>query len=116
MQIQSNVIANNVKTDITVQVASFDNLTETITANVVNTGKTKLDLDYVDVYVDSLFIPRNSGNRTLEIIPSTEVENPGIWDPREILEVEVFMNISEGSHTIKIATEYGVIDTFVFSY
>jgi len=115
MQIQSKVIANNIKTDITFQVVSFDNMTESTTATILNTGKTKLDIDYVDVYVDSLMVPRNDGNRTIQISPTTEIENPGIWDPREVLEVVVYKNLTKGTHSIKIATEYGVVDTYSYS-
>jgi len=115
MQIQSKVISNNLKTDITIQSTDFDNETDTITTNILNSGKTKLDIDYVDVYVDGGFVPRNTSNRTIEVIPSTEIEDPGIWNPKEILEIKIFRNVSKGSHTLKLATEYGVTDTDTFS-
>ena len=115
MQIQSRVIANNIKTDVSLQVVTYNNITMMTTATALNTGKTKLDIDYVDVYIDSLMIPRSDSNRTIQISPSTEIENPGIWDPREVLEIKVYKNLSKGTHSIKIGTEYGVIDTYIFS-
>ena len=116
INIQSEVISNNLKTDINIITASYSNATEKTTVHVQNTGKTKLDLDYVDVYIDDKFIPRDSSNRTIKVLKSTEIENPGIWDPKEVVEIVVNMNLSRGEHKIAVATEYGVKDTTTFSY
>ena len=115
ISIQSKVISNNLKIDLNIVTISYDNNTEKITSHIQNTGKTKLDLDYVDVYIDDIFVPRVTSNRTINVLNSTEIENPGIWDPKEVIEINVYMNLSKGTHKIAVSTEYGVKDSTTFS-
>ena len=82
---------------------------------VENTGKLNLDYAYLDVYIDEIFIPRIAVNRTIEIIPSTDIDDIGIWNPREKINITVFGNIDVGYHTALISTEFGNTDNITFS-
>ncbi|MBN2567599.1 hypothetical protein JXB02_05975 [Candidatus Woesearchaeota archaeon] len=115
MSAQWTYMSNNIKTDITISNSGYDNVTNLTTVYAQNTGKTQLDPDYVDVYIDDLFIPRDTSNRTIQIVPSTDTSNPGVWDPKEILEIVVNGSLADGSHTVDVATQYGVADTDTFS-
>ena len=85
----------------------FDNNTNTTTASILNTGSTVLDLDKIDVYIDGFFIPRDSANRTIRVLPSTEVRDTGLWNPSEVLEVRVFKYLDNTTHTFALTSQYG---------
>lgn len=115
MLIQSNTIKNTMRTDITIENIDYDNVTDITTINVRNTGSTVLDIDQVDVYLDGLFTPRNVSNRTIEVISSTEVKNPGLWDPNELIQIEVFKALATGDYGVAVSTQYSVKDETIFS-
>ncbi len=112
---QTKYTSNNIKTDITIENLDYDNKTNTTTINLRNTGKTKLYLKYSDVYINYDFIPRNTSNRTIQIDPSTDFRNTGIWDPDEIVEINVFKDLETGEYTAKITVQYGVSEEDIFS-
>jgi len=102
MRLQGQVISNKLKTDIEIISVDYDNVTEETTVYVKNTGKTKLDPEKVDVFVDKTRIPRNSNNRTIDVLADTEIHNIGIWDPNEDVEIIVDMVLNESiSHTVQ---------------
>jgi archaellum component FlaF (FlaF/FlaG flagellin family) len=114
LSIRSDILKNTLQTEMDISSISYNNITETTTVNIQNVGKTKLKLEYVDIFVDGAFIPRNSTNRTIYVQASTDTKNPGIWDPHEILEIQVFKNMTLETHDIVISSQYGsrVEDSF----
>ncbi|HDD04885.1 MAG TPA: hypothetical protein ENF51_00120 [Candidatus Aenigmarchaeota archaeon] len=80
---------------------------------VRNTGKTTLDPGYVEVYVDNLRIPHSSVSK--EVAPDTDAFNPDLWDPEEILEINVTTTLSSGTHRVEVEAEGGVSDVETFS-
>ncbi len=113
-QMQST--SNRIRTDITITNVNFDNTTNHTTLNVLNTGKTSLNTDYIDVYLDRMMIPRNTTYRNITVEPSTEVKNTGIWDPNEVLEIVVLDHyLDKDDHSVDVITEYGTGDTETFS-
>jgi len=116
MNEQSKQLSNKLKTDIEIVSVSYNNVTEVITAYVKNVGKTKLDVDMVDVFVDHERIYRNTQNRTITVLSDTEIQNPGIWDPNEDVEIKVFKTLNTNvTHTFQITTQYAVSDADIFS-
>ncbi len=116
LQFQGNLLSDKVKTDITITNVYYNNNTDTIVIDVKNLGKTKLDLDLIDVFIDSERIPRQTSNRTIEVLSDTEIVNPGIWDPKEDIEIKVFKILNQSiSHTVKVTTQYGISDIDSFS-
>lgn len=108
-------MSNNLKTDILITSATFNSTTNLTTIYVQNKGKTLLSLSYIDVYLDNMFVPRSASNRSMAIESSTDIRNPGVFDPTEIMKIEVNYSLNNGSHLVDVATEYGVIDTFSFT-
>lgn len=116
MTAQWEVMASNIKTDITISSVSYDNDTNTTTMYVLNTGKTILDIEKIDIYMDGLFMPRDELNRTINVTPSTDSKNTGLWDPKEVLEVRVYKGFDDtDTHIVDISTQYGVKDSETFS-
>ncbi|MFP4424114.1 MAG: hypothetical protein ACLFP2_02685 [Candidatus Woesearchaeota archaeon] len=106
-QSRSDEISNSIRTDITIQSAVYDNVSEEIVVTVKNTGETVLDPQYMDVYVDGFFIPRNAANRTVSVLPSTDTRNSGLFDPREVIEIVIGQELDESHHHVAVATQYG---------
>ncbi len=118
MRVQSKALSNNIKTDIDIINLGYDNVTNTTIVSVRNSGSTKLSLDYTDLFIDLDFIKSNVSNRTIEIDPSTDNKNIGIWDSNEVVNIEIFKGLDTGEHTFKITVQYGVYveDTYSVSY
>lgn len=94
--------SNNTGTNIT-----------TINVAVENTGEKIHDVDTVDLYINEQRISRN--NRSVSLNSTTDVTNPGLWDPGEILEVEreEETDTLQDIIRIKIATSSGATTTVV---
>ena len=115
MTAQWDTMSSNIKTDITITNVNWDNVSNITTVHVLNTGKTTLDIEKTDIYLDGLFIPRSVANRTIEVTPSTDLKNPGLWDPKEVIEIRVFKNMTSDTHSVDIGTQYGVKDSETYS-
>ncbi len=113
MRTQADLLNNQIKTNTDITSSNYS--AGTTTVYIINNGKTLLKLDRIDIYLDNEFIPRNDSNRTIEIEPSTDTKNPGLWDPNEIVKIEVFKTLGSGTHTSKVTTQYGTIDEDTFS-
>lgn len=113
MRAQSEFLNNQIKTNI--EITNTNYTTNNLRVYVLNDGKTTLKLETVDVYVDNGFIPRNDSNRTISIEASTDTTNPGLWDPSEIIRIDVDTTLSSGTHKVAIGTPYGVSDEETFS-
>ncbi|MGM5488047.1 MAG: hypothetical protein ACQESG_03805 [Nanobdellota archaeon] len=108
LNVRSDEISNSILTDITIESAVYDNVSEEIVVSVKNTGDTVLDPEYIDVYVDNFFVPRNAANRSIQVQPSTDTRNSGLFDPRELLEVKIGKPLDNDTHHyVAIATQYG---------
>lgn len=75
---------------------------------LTNSGSNKISLEHLDVYVDGQRIPRSAQNRTIDVLSSSELANPGLWDPQETLEINITKSLSAGNHRIDIVNEYGI--------
>lgn len=113
MKIQNDYLNNQMKTNILINQVNYSAGETTI--YIVNDGKTILKTDKVDIYVDADFIPRNDTNRTIAIEPSTDITNPGLWDPDEILKINISKTLIAGQHRVAVTTQYGVKDEELFS-
>jgi archaellum component FlaF (FlaF/FlaG flagellin family) len=80
-------------TSIEIDVVHYDNTTNVTHIYARNTGRTSLDIDQIDVYIDGMRIARNASNRS--IVPDTEVVSTGIWDPRELLHIEAESDLDD---------------------
>lgn len=115
-EIQTNKLENEVQTNIEIQSINFNNLTspDTITIDIKNSGTKKINLEFFELYIDNLKIPRNLNNRTITFASGSTTINPLHWDPKEIITVEIFLNLENITHIFTATTEYGVKDTITF--
>jgi archaellum component FlaG (FlaF/FlaG flagellin family) len=81
-----------------------------------NTGRQSFDPEDMDIYIDGLRIPRNSSNRTIAVVPDTDLYNIGTWDNGEDLEIVVFNTYSvPATHSVALYAPNGVKTENVFS-
>jgi len=74
-----------------------------------NTGKAKLDINQIDVFLDGQYITDSS--LILKVLDTGET----IWREGEVLEVNIANSeISIGDHSLRIVTETGILDTMDF--
>lgn len=107
---QWKIMSNNLKTDITITSLSYDSGAnpDNTTVYVLNTGKTTLDLNQTDVYLDG-FIGRDDVSRTIALEPSTDNVDVGIWNQKEVLRIVVHKDLSAATtYQLCVATQYGV--------
>lgn len=113
---QQKIISNQIRSNINIDMVYFNNVTETVHVFVRNTGNIQIDNDTLDVYIDSMRVPRNSSNRTIQVLSDTELKNTGYWDPKEQVEIKIFYNVTRSeSHVLYINTEYGANSEYEFS-
>ena len=113
---QQDMITNQLKTSVEIEVIHYDNETNTTTAYVENTGSTILKIDDIDVFIDGTRIPRNSANRTIEVISDTDTVNIGKWDPKESVKITINKSLEENrSYKLIITTAYSGLAMEEFS-
>jgi archaellum component FlaG (FlaF/FlaG flagellin family) len=113
---QRQMLQNKIETDITIEVIRFTDATNKTNVYIKNTGKTKLDLRTIDMYIDSIWVPRSLKNRTIELLSDTDTINPGVWDPSEAILITTNLTVSRSTdHTVVVATDSGFKDTETFS-
>jgi archaellum component FlaG (FlaF/FlaG flagellin family) len=113
--IQNDYLVNQLKSDISIDVVSYANDNTTM-IYVKNTGKVALRLNDTDVYLNGLRIPRNVTNRNIEVLSDTDTINPGTWDPKEQVLIEVYQKLNDTlSHKVIVSAQYDVKDIEEFS-
>ena len=116
MRIRTDSLSLTMRTDVTIDMVSYEDATNTTFVYVRNTGRTMLDINQTDIYLNGLRVPRNSTYRTIEILEDTDVINPGIWDPTEQVLIKIFQELNNTStHEVTVTTEYNTKDTEKFS-
>ncbi|MBD3209214.1 hypothetical protein GF367_02235 [Candidatus Woesearchaeota archaeon] len=113
MKIQADALNNQIKTSILITEVNYTS--GNLVLYITNDGKTTLKTSKVDVFVDADFIPRNTTGRNITIEPSTDTTNPGLWDPDEVLKINVTKTLDAGQHRVAVTTQYGNKDEELFS-
>ncbi len=113
IETRSNQYNYKLKTEIEITSIKYNSSKNQLYVFVHNIGKTKLKTDYIDIYIDGLFISRDL--RKVNVIPSTDLENPGLFDPNEVINITVNKTLSSGEHKVKVVTQYGEYDEDIFS-
>jgi archaellum component FlaF (FlaF/FlaG flagellin family) len=81
---------------------------DTIIINLTSAGTSKLRPEMVDVYIDGVRIPRTAAGRAFGFPDGTNVRNPLLWDPYELLQINVSLDVDPGEHVAEVTTEHGV--------
>ena len=110
---------NHIKTAIKIELISYDNTTNETKVYVRNIGSTTLDPSYVDIYIDGFRFSRNQSqayNRGVEVLPDTDITDPGLWNPKEQLYIIARKHLSiHKTHEVTVTTQYEGSDTDTFS-
>lgn len=115
---QRQELSEKMKTSVTIDVINFVNSTSPDTLNIYvkNTGRSIIDTENIDVYVDKERIPKNATNMTITVIADTDKINTGKFDPKEEVLIKVFRNLVTGkTHTLDIILANGIKDSTEFS-
>ncbi len=114
--VQKERLENQIKSNLQILNISFDNSTNphTTTIFVENTGSNKIDLDYLDVFIDEIKITRSDNNRTISFAEGSEHINPLHWDSDETIKIEVFLNLTNVTRVATVTTEHSVKDSKIF--
>ncbi|MFA6088583.1 MAG: hypothetical protein WC755_01850 [Candidatus Woesearchaeota archaeon] len=105
---QWQMMSNNLKTDVTITSIGYakDEISNT-TIYLLNTGKTKLDVNQTDIYLDG-YVSRDDAGRKIIIEPSTDVLDVGIWNEKEVLKIIVYKNLTlSTTYQVCVTTQYG---------
>ncbi|WP_440953200.1 flagellar protein G [Methanococcoides sp. FTZ1] len=109
----SRVLSEQIKTDITIisdpEAIPYDNVSKEYTFYAKNTGRTDLDTEYLDMFIDGLLI--DHGNLEM-ILPEQDM----LWRPGTTLEIRMTVTneMAAGDHRILIAAENGKSDSMDF--
>ena len=116
IRIRTDTLSQTMRTDITIDMVSYEASTNTTFVYVRNTGRTMLNVNQTDVYLNGFRVPRNETFRSIEVIEDTDLINPGAWDPTEQVLIKIFYELNSSTiHEVTVATEYNVQDSEKFS-
>ncbi|MFP4112162.1 MAG: hypothetical protein ACLFPQ_01170 [Candidatus Woesearchaeota archaeon] len=82
--------------------------------NIENSGKIKLDPAFLDIFIGNERIPRDYAGLSSEVVSSSEIMNPDMWDPEEILKITFPYNFSESKIIIRAVNEFSSSDYMVY--
>lgn len=115
--IQQERLSSSLRTEMTIEVIKHVESSDTTYVYMKNTGNAKIDIEKIDVFTNSLRVPRNDTNRTIEVLSDTDTKNTGVWDPGEAVKVEINQALaSDETHTITVAADNGVTADKDFSF
>jgi archaellum component FlaG (FlaF/FlaG flagellin family) len=108
LKVQHERVVEKIDTDFEILDASYDKAREELTLHLKNSGSLKLEPTETDLFVGAERISRDDPSKELLISDETNIVNPGLWDPGEILELNVSRNLNSGYHSIKVSIENGI--------
>lgn len=112
---KQEMMSKKLLTDIKIINTTYDNVSDEILIKVRNDGKTVLDKNELDLYVNDIRIPRNESNRTI-VFDGVDIVNPGLFDPDEQINVTLYnQNLTTGNHIVRVITQYSIGDYEVIS-
>ena len=98
--------------DSSVQLASVTTSGNDVIFYVINDGKTTLNVNCTDFYIDRAWIPRSDFD-DLRILNTTF--DPGLWNPSEWVRMQTAYPTDDGQpHEGKVVTCNGVSDSKIF--
>ncbi|WP_135609954.1 flagellin [Methanococcoides sp. AM1] len=109
----SKVLSEQIKTDITIisdpEIIPYNSTSKEYTFYAKNTGRTDLDTEYLDVFIDGLYVDQ-------ENLEMDFFDQDVLWRPGDTLEInmKVTTEMTEGDHRILIAAENGKSDSMDF--
>lgn len=106
MQLQKDRLMEELRTDVTITAVSYNDTIPRVWVYVLNTGKTTLNAERSDLYIDGVRVDRTE--RVLTIESDTELSDLPVWEPQEIIRIAVDTSLSSGPHRFRIVTSNGI--------
>ena len=103
----------NADIQVTSSVLNESHSPDQIILYIKNTGSNRLVIDDTDIYVDGVRVSRT--NTVLTVESDTDVGNPDLWDPEEILKLVAEYNVPSGVLPVSVSTTYGASDQILLS-
>ncbi len=108
----SKVLSQQIRTDITIindpELIPYDNSSNHYIFYAKNTGNTELNKEYLDIFIDGIFIDPASTDISM-------LDHDTLWRPGDILIINVTSQpLERGDHRFHIAVENGKTDSMSF--
>lgn len=111
---QNDLIREKLDEEVSIYSVVYDSTNNETDIVLQNSGRRKISMEHVDIFMDDTRIPRDNSNRTFVLRSSSEIKNPGIWDPTELVDVTVDMHLSSGTHFVEVFTKMANKDITTF--
>ena len=98
--------------DTSVSISSMTTSGNDVVFLVINDGKTVLDVNETDFYLDRTWIDREDMD---ELVILNTTFDPGVWNPDESVKMRVTYDTDDGQpHEGRVVTGNGVSDSMIF--
>lgn len=108
LEVQHERVVDRIDTDFEIMEASYDGSNERLTVYLRNSGTLKLEPDETDIFIGRERISRDDPAKEMALFDETNIVNPGLWDPGEVLLLNVSRTMDEGYHAVRVSIENGV--------
>ncbi len=113
LRTQNERLSEQLLSDISIMSLTYNSSNDELRVYVRNSGKTRLELNATDIFVNGIRIAR--AQRTIEVESDTSVGNEFIWDPSEIVLIQTTQALSSSIHTIRIVADNEASDQDIIS-
>lgn len=108
--VQNKLTSSKLRTSIGITNIYYNDSSNTTYIYVKNLGETKLKTSLFDVFIDDSF------QDNFNIYYANDIsKNMSVFNPQETLVIVKQIDLSSGSHEVKVLTEYGVGDEDFFN-
>ncbi len=107
LTLKKNKILEKVETDFDIINIDFNSTLNRTVAYALNTGSRELKPEELFVFIDGSLVEKANYNITLD--SDSNIENPSLWDPKEILIINISMYLDNTTrHKLKLVYSNGV--------
>jgi archaellum component FlaG (FlaF/FlaG flagellin family) len=104
-RIRSERLNNEISSSITILNVNYNESIPRVDIYAKNTGKTKLILNNTDVFIDGLRVGRS--DRSISVESDTDIGNSLLWDPSEVVRIQITQTIGPGVVPVRVVSDYG---------
>lgn len=106
MNVQQKRISDELRTNMNIDDASYNNETNVVTIYARNNGETNIRLAHVSVHVANERI--SSNNFSISIEEDTLIGSTETWQPQEVIKIQTTKHLENGNYHVKIVAPNGV--------
>lgn len=106
ISVQQKRISDEIRTSMSIDDVSYNNVTDVLTVYVRNNGETNIRLDGISLHVSGERI--SSSDYDVSIEEDTLIGSLDIWQPQEVIKIQTTKTLSGGNHHVRIVAPNGV--------